>query len=61
MTANGTTHPTEEATVYVYDLDMFGQVKESPAVFLGNLCEVNDYSYEWRPGQPSHLFKNARM
>ena len=41
MTANGTTHTTEEATVYVCDLDMFVQVqvlKESPAVlWLGKL------------------------
>ena len=27
MTATGTTHTTEEATVYVCDLDMFAQVQ----------------------------------
>ena len=35
MTANGTTHTTEEATLYVCDLDMSVQVqsfKESPAI-----------------------------
>ena len=45
LTANGTSHTTEEATVYVFDLDMFVQVqllKESPAVLsLGKLCEEN--------------------
>ena len=41
MTANGTTHTTEKATVCVCDLGMFVQVqllKESPAVLsLGKL------------------------
>ena len=45
MTAIGTTHTTEEATVYVCDLDMFVQVqflRESPAILsLGKLCEEN--------------------
>ena len=63
VTANGTTHATEEATANIDDLDMFVQVqslKESPAVLsLGNLCEENSYSYEWHPGQPSHLLKNG--
>ena len=46
MTANGTTHTTEEATatVYVYGLDIFVGVKlltESRAVLsLGKLCEL---------------------
>ena len=43
MTANGTTHTTEEVTVFVYDLDMSVQVqllKESPTVLsLGKVCE----------------------
>ena len=45
MTANGTTHTTEEAIVSVCDLDMFVPVqllKETPAVLsLGNLREAN--------------------
>ena len=48
MTANGTTHATEEATVHVFDLDMFVEVvllKESPAVLsLAKLFEENSYS-----------------
>ena len=43
MSADGTTRTTEEATIYVCDLDMFVQfhlVKEPPAVLsLGTLCE----------------------
>ena len=43
MTANGTTHATEEDTVFVFDLDKLFQVqvmKESPAVLsLRKLCE----------------------
>ena len=62
MTANGTTHTTEEATEYVSDLDMFVQVqflKDSPTVLsLGN-CERETFT-EWRPGQPSYLIKNGR-
>ena len=63
MTANGTTHTTEEATVYVHDLDMFVEFRlliESPAVLsLGTLCEENGHSYEWHPGQPSFIIKNC--
>ena len=51
VTANGTTHTREEATVSVCALDMSVKVqllKESPAVLsLGKLCEENSYSYEW--------------
>ena len=43
MTASGTTHIMEEATVHVFDLDMFVQapfLKESPTVLsLETLCE----------------------
>ena len=35
MTAHGTAHTTEEATVYVSDLDTFGQVK-----ILKNTCAL---------------------
>ena len=64
MGANGSTHTTGEATVYVCDLDMFVQgqsLKESPATLsLGKLCHENGYSYERHPGQPSHLSKDGR-
>ena len=64
MAANGTTHTTEETTVYVCDLEMFVQVqllKASPAVLsLEKLCEENGYLYEWRPDQSSYLIKNGR-
>ena len=64
MTAKGTAHTTEEATVYVGDLDMFVQVplfKESPAVLsLRKFCEESAYSYECHSGHPSCLTKNGR-
>ena len=64
MTAHGTSQTTEEATVCVFDLDMFFQiqlVKESPAVLsLGKLCVENGFSYEWHPGQPSYLIENGK-
>ena len=41
----------EEATVYVYDLDLFVTVQileDTPAVLsLGTLCEDHEYSCEW--------------
>ena len=61
MTANGTLQTTEEATVFVFDLDMLVQVqllKESLAV---QLCAQNGSPYEWHPGQPSYLIKNWRQ
>ena len=63
MTANGSTHTTEEATTHVCDSDMFVQVqflKESPAVLLGYLYEEDGCSYEWHPGQPLYLIRNGR-
>ena len=64
MTANGTTHTTEEATVYVCDLDMFVDVQvlkeESTAeLSLGKLCEDNGDPHEGHLGQPSYLIKNG--
>ena len=65
MTANGTTRKTEEATVFVCDVDTCVQgqlLKESLAVLsLGTVCEESSYSYEWHPGQQSYLIKNARQ
>ena len=64
MTAYGTTHTTEEAAGYVYDLDMCIEVqllKEPTAVLsLGQMCEVNGPSSEGRPGQPSYIVKIGR-
>ena len=61
MTVNGTTHTTEDTTMYVWYLDVFGQcqlLKESPAVLsLRNLCEEHGSSCEGHPGQPSFLIK----
>ena len=57
MTAHGSIDSTEEATVYVKDLEMLVTVQlleDTPAVSsLGKLCEENGYSYEWKEGQTS--------
>ena len=54
MTANGKAATTEEATVYVDDVDVFVTVmllEDSPAVIsLGFLCEGMGYSHEWKQG-----------
>ena len=48
ITANGEVQTNEEATVYVYDLDLFVTVhipEDTPAVLsLGELCEDHGYS-----------------
>ena len=45
----------EDATVYVYGLDLFVTVQileDAPAVLsLGKLCEDHGYSCEWTSGQ----------
>ena len=64
MTANVTTHAFQEATEYVYDLDMFVWVqplKESPAVLsLRKKCQEHGCSYAWQPGQPPCLVNHGR-
>ena len=64
LTANGTTHMTEEATVYVCGLDMIVQVQlleeSSAELSLGKLSDKNGYSHEWQRCQPSYLIKNGR-
>ena len=51
MTANGEVQTSEEATVYVKQLDLFVTVmllEETPAVLsLGKLCEDHGYTYHW--------------
>ena len=53
VTANGEVQTNEEATVYVCGLDLIVTVQEdTPAVlYLGKLCEVHGYSYEWTSGK----------
>ena len=51
MTANGRVETTEEATVYIKDLDIFvcaNLVDDSPAVLsLEMLCEAMGFLYQW--------------
>ena len=55
VTANGEVQTSEEATVYVKELDLFVTVKlleDTLAVLsLGTLCDDHGYSYEWTSGQ----------
>ena len=55
ITANGPIDTTEEATVYVKDLDMFVTVQileDTLAVVpLGKLCEENGCTCEWKEGR----------
>ena len=55
ITVNGVVQTNEDATVYVFDLDLFveAQILEhmSAVLSLGKLCEDHGYSYEWTSGQ----------
>ena len=61
ITANGVVQINEEATVYVYDLDLFvtAQILEDTPVVLslGKLCEDHGCSYEWTSCQKPHLIR----
>ena len=55
VTASGEVQTSEEAQVYVHDLDLFVVVQvldDTPTVLLlGKLCEDHGYSHEWVSGQ----------
>ena len=59
VTFNGEVLAKEEATVYVWELDLFVTVmllEGTPAVLsLGILCEELGYSYRWTSGRKPHL------
>ena len=65
ITANGKVQTNKEATVYVYDLDLFVTVQtleDTPAVLSpGKLGEDHGYSYEWTSGQKPHLISKRRQ
>ena len=58
LTANEEVHTTEEAQVFVHDLNFFVTVQfleEALAVLsLVKLCVDHGYSYEWVSGQKNH-------
>ena len=64
VTANGKVQTSEEAQVYVHDLELFATVQildDTPAVLsLGKLCEEHGCTYEWASGQKPHLTKNGK-
>ena len=63
FTGNGEVQTSEEATVYVKELDICLTMKaleDTPAALsLGKLCDEHGYSYEWINGQTPHLIKNG--
>ena len=65
ITANGEVQTNEEATVYVYDLELFVMVQileDTPAVISQRkLCEEHGYSNVWASGQKPHHIKNGRI
>ena len=64
MTAIGEVQTREEATVYVWLLDLFVKVmllQETPAVLsLEKLCEDHGYTYHWKSGQNPNLIKDGK-
>ena len=67
ITANGEVQTNKEATVYVYDLDLFVTVQileDTPSVLsLGKLCDDQDqgYSCEWTSGPKPHHPKTTEL
>ena len=63
ITATGEVQTTEEATVYVRELDIFLTMKvlegTSAVLSLGKLCDEDGYLNEWINGQKPHLIKNG--
>ena len=64
IAANGSTTTTEEAAVYVRDLDMFVtvQLSKDPLAVLssGKNCEDNVYSNDWKEGQSPTLTPDGK-
>ena len=62
--ANGEVQTSEEAQVFVHDLDRIVTVQlleDTPAVLsLGKLCEEHGYSCEWARGQKPQLTKSEK-
>ena len=63
ITANGEVQTSEEAQVYVHDLELFVMVQtldDSPAVLLlGKLCEEHGETFDWASGHEPRLTKNG--
>ena len=60
----GEVQTSEEATVYVHDLELFVTVQildDTLAVLsLGKLCKEHVYTYEWASGQKPHLTEQGK-
>ena len=64
IAANGEVQTSEEAQVYVHDLDLFVTVQildDTPAVpSFGKFCEEHGSANEWAGGQKPHLTKHGK-
>ena len=64
LTANGEVRPNEEATVYVFDVDVLLTVQivvdTSSVLSFGKRCEDHGYSNEWISGQKPHLVGSSK-
>ena len=59
MTANGTTHTTEEATVHVCDLDSSSIIERiTRGALAGEIVRSKRlFACDWHPVEPSYLVK----
>ena len=64
IAANGEVQTSEEAQVYVHNLDLFATVQildDTPAVpSFGKFCEEHGSANEWTSGQKPHLTKHGK-
>ena len=60
MTANGEVRTTEEATVYVKQLDLFVKVMLPAVLSLGKLCEDHGKTYHWTSSLKPNLTKKGK-
>ena len=65
ITANASIDTTEEANVYVKELNMFVTVQlledKREVYYLGKFCEEHGYSYEWNEGQTRNNMKKRKI
>ena len=63
IAANGEVQTSEEAQVYVHDLELFVTVQilaDTAVLSPGKLCEEHGCTDEWASGQNQHLTKDGK-